>query len=180
MDHRAREDLHALLFEDEREVLAKLFVHVGQQPVHALDDGDLAAEVCVERRKLDADDAAADDDDGAVQMIAALQQLIGGHGKLQTGDGRARGDRARGDEDIVTGVVLGVPLRVRYADAAGRGDERRAAQKIYLCGFEQRLDAGGQPLRDFALVGENFLNVGADVVGVDADARAVFRIVIDL
>ena len=61
--HRVREDLHALLFEDERKVLPQFLVHVWQQPVHALDEGDPAAQVGIKRGKLHADDTAAHDDD---------------------------------------------------------------------------------------------------------------------
>jgi len=113
-------------------------------------------------------------------VVTALEQLVGGHRELQTRNGRACGDRARGDHDIVTGVVLGIALGVGHADRAGRGDEGRAAQEVDLRGLEERFDAGGQLLRDLALVGKNFLNVGADVLGVHADVRAVLGVVIDL
>lgn len=180
LDHRVREDLHALLFEDEREALAELLVHVGQQAIHAFDDGHFTAEVCVKRRKLDADDAAADDDDGAVQVVAPLKQLVGGHRELKSGNRRAGRDGAGGDENIVAGVVVGTALGVRHADSAGCGDERRAAQKVDLCGLEKRFNAGGQLLRNFALVGKNLRHVGADIVGVDAGVCAVLGVVEDL
>ena len=180
LDHRVREDLHALLFEDEREALAELLVHVGQQAVHAFDDGHFTAEVCVKRRKLDADDAAADDDDGAVQVVAPLKQLVGGHRELKSGNRRAGRDGAGGDENIVAGVVVGTALGIRHADSTGCGDERRAAQKVDLCGLEKRFNAGGQLLRNFALVGKNLRHVGADIVGVDAGVCAVLGVVEDL
>ena len=178
--HRVREDLHALLFQNEREVLPQLLIHVRQQAVHALDDRDGAAEVGVKRGKFDADDAAADDDDGAVQVVAPLKQLVGGHRELKSGNRRAGRDGAGGDEDIVAGVVVGTALGVRHADSAGCGDERRAAQKVDLCGLEKQFNAGGQLLRNFALVGKNLRHVGADIVGVDAGVCAVLGVVEDL
>ena len=144
--HCVREDLHALLFQNERKVLPQLLIHVRQQAVHALDDRDGTAEVGVKRSKFDADDAAADDDDGAVEVVAALEQLVGGHGKLQPRDRRAGRHGAGGNENVVAGVVVGAAVRVRHADAAGAGDERRAAQQVDLRALEKRLDAGGELL----------------------------------
>ncbi len=180
LDHRVREDLYALLFEDEREALAQLLVHVGQQAVHALDDRYGTAEVGVKRGKFDADDAAADDDDGAVEVAAALEQLVGGHGKLQPRNRRAGRHGAGGNENVVAGVVVGAAVRIRHADTAGAGDERRAAQQVDLRGLEKRFNAGGQLLRNFALVGKNLRHVGADIVGVDAGVCTVLGVVEDL
>lgn len=84
---------------DLAQILAQLPVHGGQQPVHALDEGDPAAQVGIKRGKLHADDAPAHDDQGLIQGVAALQQLVGGHDprQVQPRNRRAHRHGAGGD-----------------------------------------------------------------------------------
>ena len=126
LDHGVGKHAHALLLEQLCKVLTELAVHAGQQAVKALDHGNLAAEVAVERGKFHADDAAAHDDDGAVEAVRSLKQLIRGHGKLKAGNGRAGRNGAGGDEDMIRrdgpGILPG------DLDAAGSCDAGAAAQ----------------------------------------------------
>ena len=121
LDHGVGKHAHALLLEQLCKVLTELAVHAGQQAVKALDHGDLAAEVAVERGKFHADDAAAHDDDGAVEAVRSLKQLVRGHGKLQTGNGRAGRNGAGGDEDMIRrdgpGILPGDLDAARSCDA---------------------------------------------------------------
>ena len=88
LHHGVQMQPDASLFQDLRQILAQLPVHGGQQAVHALDNGDVAAQVVVEGGELHADHAAPDDDNGPVQVVAALQQLVRGEhaGQVQSGN----------------------------------------------------------------------------------------------
>ena len=60
---RAGADVEALLAEDLVGFLHDVVVHAGQDRRQQLDDGDLRAEPAPDGAELEADDAAADDDE---------------------------------------------------------------------------------------------------------------------
>ena len=182
LHHGVGQHLHALLFQDLLEVLAQLTVHVGQQAVHALHQRDGAAQIAVEGGELHADDAAADDDQRVIEPVAALQQLVGGHnaGQLQPGDGRPHVDGAGGDEDALRGIARHPAVRRRHIHFAGGGDAAHALDEVHLGGLQQAVDAAAQLLGHAALVGEDLLHIEGSACRVNAHARAVHRVTIDL
>ena len=98
LHHGRREHLHAALFQQLTQVLPQLLVHGGQQPTGALHQGHLAAQVVVKGGKFRPDDAAAHDDDGVIEFVRPLHQLVRGQdaGQVQAGDRRAQGHGASG------------------------------------------------------------------------------------
>ena len=62
-DARAGADVEALLAEDSLGFFDDVVVHAGQDGGQQLDDGDLGAESLPDGSELEADDAAADDDE---------------------------------------------------------------------------------------------------------------------
>ena len=176
--HGAGTDLYPLLFQDQRQILAQLPIHIGQQPVHALQQGDAAPQIAVKRGKLHADDAPADDDDGAVQVIRPLQQFIGGHGQLQPRNGGPHRHGAGGDQDapglIVAAVLAG------DTDASRRRDDGPAPQQRHACALQKALDPAAQLSGDALLIGEDLRDVRPQTLCVDADGGAVCGAAVDL
>ena len=182
LHHGVGQHLDALFFQNLLEVLAQLTVHVGQQAVHALHQRDGAAQIPVKGGELHADDAAADDDQRVIEPVAALQQLVGGHdaGQFQPGDGRPHIDGAGGDEDALRGVACHPAVRRRHIHFAGGGDTAHALDEIHLGGLQQAVDAAAQLLGHAALVGEDLLHIEGSACRVNAHARAVHRVTVDL
>ena len=115
-------------------------------------------------------------------MIGALQQLVGGHdaGQIQTGDGGTGRHGAGGHQDVVGGIGVLIALGIRHHHGVGGGDPGGAVEQGHLGALQQALHAGGQGLGDVALIGEDLADVGADILGVDADGGAVLGAVIHL
>ena len=173
-DHGGGQHLHPLLFQDLAQVLTQLPVHGGQQPVHALDEGDPAAQVRVKRGKFHADDAATHDHQGLIQAGAALQQLIGGHDprQVQPRDGRAHRHGAGGRQNAVGGVNR-VPLRAGNGDAARGVDAGGALQQVHFSSLQQGVDAAPELFGNGPLIGEHLSQIEGDVPGVDPGRGAV-------
>ena len=181
LHHGGGQHPHALLFQDLRQILSQLTIQLGQQVGHTLHQRYLTAEMTVERGKFHADNAAADNDDGLIRCVRALQQLVGGHnaGQLQSGNGRPDIHRAGGGQNALRGIPCHRAVRTGDIHLTGGGDLRRTLDNVHLCALQQRVDARAQLLADAALESEHF----TDVVGktaVNAYAGAVHGIVIDL
>ena len=182
LHHGVGQDFDTLLLHDLLEVLAQLTIHVGQQAIHALHQRDGAAQVAVEGGELHADDAAADDDQGVIEPVAALQQLIGGHHarKIKAGDGRPDIDGACGDEDTLRGIAVHRAVGGGDIHFAGRGDAAHALNQVDLGGLEKSVDAAAQLFGHTALIGEDLAHVEAGARRVNAHGRAVHRVTVDL
>ena len=180
-DHGGGQHLHALLFQNLRQILAQLPVQLGQQIGHALHQRHPAAQVTVKGGKFHADDAAADDNDGGIGRVRPLQQLVGGHdpGQIQAGDGRADIHRAGGGQDALRRIRRPGAVRAGDADLTGGGDLRRALKHIHLRTLQQGEDAAPELLADAALKGEHLPHVVGESA-VDAHRRAVCGVVVDL
>ena len=181
LHHGGGQHLHALLFQDLRQILSQLTIQLGQQIGHALHQRYLTAKMTVKRGEFHTDNAAADDDDGLIRRVCALQQLVGGHNarQLQSGNGRADVHRAGGGQDAFRGIPCHGAVRAGDIHLTGSGDLRRTLDDVHLCALQQRVDAGAQLLADAALEIEHL----ADVVGkaaVNAHTRAVHGVVVDL
>lgn len=143
LDHGGGQHLHPLLFQDLAQILAQLPVHGGQQPVHALDEGDPAAQVGIKRGKLHARmTPPAHDDQGLIQGVAALQQLVGGHDprQVQPRNRRAHRHGAGGDQEAVGGVGS-LPCRAGDGDPARSVDAGGPLQQVHPGPLQQGVDA---------------------------------------
>ena len=168
-------DAHVLLFQNQRQVLAQLPVQHGQQPVQPFQDGDLTAQVGEEAGKLDADDPAADDHQGAVETVRALQQLLAGEhpGQLHPGQGQAHGRGTGGDQDALGGNYRKLSVGGADLHPVGRQDPGTAPQQGDLCAFEHALHSLGQGLGHPELVLKDLSQVRPQSLGVDAHRGAL-------
>ena len=162
-------DPDIFLFEDQGQVLAKLPVQHGQQPVQPLQHGDLTAQVREEAGKFNADDAAADDDQGAVEVVGPLQQLLAGEdaGELHAGQGQADGLGPRGSEDGLRRDFR-LPFGPGDAHPVGFQDLRPAPEQRDLRAFEHALHAGAEGLGHPELILEDLAQIRPQALGVDA------------
>src|SRR6185369_16845437 len=155
------------------ERLADVLVLEGHDRGQVLQDGHLRAEVVVHRRELDADRAAADDDDVLRERVR-LQDVVAGHDALAVDrEARQRLDPRAGGEDHV------VRLEEPVATLAGRAvlavladaDLRRALEAAAaldpgdLVLVDQRLEAGPEALHDLVAAGGHLDEVDLRLAG---------------
>ena len=154
---------------DERGILQR---HEGGE---RLDDRDLGAERLPDRRELDADDAAADDDD-VVGHLAHRQRLVAGDdpaADLEAGQ-RAR-VRAGGEHQVLAGVARAVDL-----DGAVADDLALALDDGDAGGLDHALQALVEPADDAVLVLVDLGHVDAVERALDAERGAFAGAVGDL
>ena len=131
LHHGGGQHLHALLFQDLRQILSQLTIQLGQQIGHALHQRYLTAKMTVKRGEFHADNAAADDDDGgdAVLLADAL-----GNGELllgfQLGSAGADDVKSAGVAVLVDVFVVEDQV-VIFQQAAGAALE--AVEDIFPC-----------------------------------------------
>ena len=172
--HGVNEHIHALFFKYHGEVLAELAVHIGQQPVHALYDGHLAAEVAVECGEFYAYHAAANYYYGLVQMVAALQQLVGSHytGKVQPGYRRAGRYGTRSGDYLFRRQFIAAALVQLHMYAAGSGYLGAPPDQVYLCALKKALYAGAELSGYLPLVGKYLVHIRTRTFNMYANAGA--------
>ena len=131
-DLRAGQHLDALLLERLLELRGHGLVLDRHEPRQQLDDRHLAAEAAVDRRELDADGAAAHDDE-RLRHLLQVDRLVAGDDALVIDLDRRHAARRRagGDDDLFGLERLRVALE--DVDLALAGQARRALDPGRSC-----------------------------------------------
>ena len=159
--------LDALLGQDLGDGGGDILVLARDQPRHHLDDGDFAPEAAKHLAELQADIAAADDDQMLRQEIHIHHRAVGEKGHLvQPRDRRPRGPSADIDEDLLRAQHLGADLDLPRRDEAAMALIDRAVGLAP----QTALDAGGRERDDAVLARLDLGHVDLDRAG-DLDAE---------
>jgi hypothetical protein len=169
---------HALLLQAVGERLDQVLVGAGHQLVHELDHGHLAAERAIDRRHLQADDAAADHqqllrDLGQFQRVGRIH-----HPRVVPGEDRQLHRlRAGGDDALLEAQQLRLATFAFDLELVGRHEAPAAGDHPHLA----LLGHPRQPLRqladDLVLVGAQRIERDLRLAEVDAVRAGVRRLV---
>ena len=169
----------ALLLEDLVGFLADFAVHAGQDLVEIFDHGHLGAQALPHRTQFQTDDATADDDQMARNLVQF--QRAGRIDDLAAcivhGHAGQRGDRRTGgDDDVLRRHLLAI-----HFDGVGAGEAGQALEPGHLVLLEQIFDAAGQALDGIDALALHGGQVEAHLVDLDAQLgeRAVGGFVIE-
>ena len=178
---RAGHHLDAQLLELARHHLDDVRIVARQDRGQRLDDCDLRPQLGVQRADLDADVAAADDDEPLRDGVE--RQRPGRIDDPLAVELEARDlDRARAgrDHDVVGLNRRLAAVRGGQLDGVARGQARHARAVVAAVRLEQDLDAAGELADDLGLPALHLDHVDADVVREDADVAAVAELVVGL
>jgi hypothetical protein len=171
----AKQNFHAQLLRLARDHLHALGIAAGQHGGQGLDEGDLAAELGVQRADLHADVAGAHHHQARGQLGEGERAGRIDHAfavERQAGNGHRA--RARGDDDVLgfdQDFVLGAWSR--DANRARRKQRCRAFAVVAAVGLEQLADARGEFADDGVLPLLQAGEIDAQVVEVNAHLRGV-------
>src|SRR5581483_50970 len=175
-------ELQALLGQLPQALLGDGLVHHRQEARQGLEDGGLGAEARPDAAQLHADDAGADDAEGArhrveFQSAPGIDDAV----LVDRRDLQVHRLRAGGDDDVLGGEGVFLAVVRLVTDLAAAEQLAEAEQAGDLVALEQHLDAAGVGLahRDAAFL--HLLQVQLDLAHADAvHGQLVLRLVVQL
>ena len=123
-------------------------VHGAKQLGHQLDDGDFHAKGLHDTRKLATNDATTNDEKFLGKFFP-VQGLVAGTDELRVigPEAETHGDRAGGQNDFISGQVLGTVVFFNE-DFAGTIQNSKAVKGGDTAGTKQRFDSAAKPAND--------------------------------
>ncbi len=160
-DLRAQLELEALLGEDLLELGGHFGVGARQDAVQELDHGHLGAQALPDRAQLQADDAGADDDQRAWQVLHFQKFVAVDHRptikRHVVGAERTRADR---EQDALGADLNDIVIVLLDLQRIGRNEARLAAHVLHAV-------AGKLVFENFHFVVERDQQAAAQIVGAD-------------